>query len=53
MTTIDPRKFVTFFKSKTGRITAFGILFFISATAPDRSALFPARHHHNHAGSRA
>jgi len=32
MITIDPRKFVTFFKSKTGRITAFGIVFFISAT---------------------
>ena len=26
---IDPRKFVSFFKSKTGQITAFGLLFFI------------------------
>jgi hypothetical protein len=26
---IDPRKFVAFFQSKTGQITAFGILFFI------------------------
>jgi hypothetical protein len=32
MTTIDSRKFITFFKSKTGQITAFGILFFICAT---------------------
>ena len=26
---IDPRKFVSFFKSKTGQITAFGLLFFV------------------------
>ena len=26
---IDPRKFVAFFKSKTGQITAFGLLFFV------------------------
>ena len=32
MTEIDSRKFLTFFKSKTGQITAFGILFFICAT---------------------
>jgi Bacterial conjugation TrbI-like protein len=32
MIEIDPRKFLTFFKSKTGRVTAFGIVFFIGAT---------------------
>jgi len=32
MIEINPRKFVTFFKSKTGQVTAFGILFFICAT---------------------
>ena len=29
---IDPRKFVTFFKSKTGQVAAFGLLFFVGAT---------------------
>jgi len=29
---IDPRKFITFFKSKTGQVAAFGLLFFIGAT---------------------
>jgi len=31
MNEIDSRKFLTFFKSKTGRVTAFGIVFFIAA----------------------
>jgi hypothetical protein len=29
---IDSRKFVSFFKSKTGQVAAFGLLFFIGAT---------------------
>ena len=29
---IDPRKFVSFFKSKTGQVAAFGLLFFVCAT---------------------
>ena len=29
---MNPRKFVSFFKTKTGQVTAFGILFFICAT---------------------
>ena len=28
---MNPRKFVSFFKTKTGQVTAFGILFFIAA----------------------
>ena len=33
---IDPRKFVGFFKTKTGQITAFGLLFFVGgATLSD------------------
>jgi len=28
---MNPRKFLTFFKSKTGQVTAFGLLFFVAA----------------------
>ena len=28
---MNPRKFVSFFNTKTGQVTAFGILFFIGA----------------------
>ena len=31
MTAIDPRKFLNFFKSKTGRVVSFGLLFFVAA----------------------
>ena len=31
MTAIDPRKFLNFFKSKTGRVIFFGLVFFVAA----------------------